>query len=344
MSSAESGGQRRGKPRSASGGGPGGPGGPRGGGRSGGRGQGSSQGSSQGGRGRDGAGGRGRDGARTSGSGRPDDARGERRPDRGGRGGPDRGRDDRGRDDRPPRTAEQSRYDGPPLDESITGRELDRSVAQQLRGLPEKLAARVARHLVAAGQLMDTDPAAAYQHTLAARSRAARIAVVREACGEAAYAAGEFADALSELRAAKRMNGSQQYLAVMADCERALGRPDRALALTRSPAVADLPVDQKAEVTIVEAGARRDLGEFDAALRTLENAPLRSRSRAEWVVRLRYSYADTLEAAGRLEDALEWFHRTVGIDGEEATDAEERAADLERRLGPGAGAGTDPVG
>jgi tetratricopeptide (TPR) repeat protein len=130
----------------------------------------------------------------------------------------------------------------------------------------------------------------------------------------------------------------------MADCERALGRPDRALALTHSPAVADLPVDQKAEVTIVEAGARRDLGEFDAALRTLENAPLRSRSRAEWVVRLRYSYADTLEAAGRLEDALEWFHRTVGIDGEEATDAEERAADLERRLGPGAGAGTDPVG
>ena len=149
-------------------------------------------------------------------------------------------------------------------------------MAQQLRGLPEKLAARVARHLVAAGLLLDEDPKTAYQHTLAARARAARIAVVREACGEAAYAAGEYAEALSELRAAKRMNGSQDYLAVMADCERALGRPDRALTLARSPAVANFAPDLKAEMTIVEAGARRDLGELDAALRTLENAPLRS--------------------------------------------------------------------
>lgn len=240
----------------------------------------------------------------------------------------DDGRDDR-RDDRP-RSEDQARYDGPPLDESISGKELDRNVAQQLRGLPEKLAARVARHLVAAGLLMDEDPKTAYQHTLAARARAARIAVVREACGEAAYAAGEFADALSELRAAKRMNGSQEYVAVMADCERALGRPDRALALTRNPAVADMPADLKAEVTIVEAGARRDLGEIDAALRTLENAPLRSQSRADWVVRLRYAYADTLLAAGRTEDAVEWFHRTIAIDGEEITDAEERVAELER--------------
>jgi tetratricopeptide (TPR) repeat protein len=291
----------------------------------------------------------GRSGDRRSGS--PDQGRGRGQGDsrgaqggqgrRGGRGDDAAGargrsdapysrprRDDR-RDDRP-RSEDQTRYDGPPLDESITGKELDRNVAQQLRGLPEKLAARVARHLVAAGLLMDEDPKTAYQHTLAARARAARIAVVREACGEAAYAAGEFAEALSELRAAKRMNGSQEYVAVMADCERALGRPDRALALTRNPAVADMPADLKAEVTIVEAGARRDLGEIDAALRTLENAPLRSQSRADWVVRLRYAYADTLLAAGRTEDAVEWFHRTVAIDGEEITDAEERVAELER--------------
>ena len=153
--------------------------------------------------------------------------------------------------------------------------------------------------------------------------------MVREACGEAAYAAGEFAEALSELRAAKRMNGSQDYLAVMADCERALGRPERALALTRSPAVENLEPDLKAEVTIVEAGARRDLGQLDAALRTLENAPLRSRSRAGWVVRLRYAYADTLLAAGRRSEAVEWFHRTVGVDAEETTDAADRVAELE---------------
>jgi tetratricopeptide (TPR) repeat protein len=239
----------------------------------------------------------------------------------------------RPKDDQRPRTEQQARYDGPPIPDEITGKELDRSVTAQLKGLPEKLAARVARHLAAAGMLIDSDPATAYQHTLAARARAARLAVVREACGEAAYAAGEYAEALSELRAAKRMNGATAYLPIMADCERALGRPDRALTLAKSPAVASFAPEAKAEMTIVEAGARRDLGELDAALRTLENAPLNSRSRAPWVVRLRYAYADTLEAAGRPTDALEWFHRTEAIDGDEITDAGERATQLEKSLG-----------
>ena len=85
-------------------------------------------------------------------------------------------------------------------------------------------------------------------------------------------------------------------------------------------------------MTIVEAGALRDLGQLDAALRTLELAPLQSKSRAPWVVRLRYAYADTLEAAGRDNDALAWFHRTHAIDGDELTDAAARAEALERRL------------
>lgn len=248
-------------------------------------------------------------------------------------------RDDDRRSDRP-RSEDQARYDGPELDESITGSELDRSIRQQLRGLPEKLAARVARHLVAAGQLLDTDPQTAYQHTLAARARAARVAVVREACGEAAYAAGEYAEALSELRAAKRMNGASDYLPVMADCERALGRPEKALALAKNPSVANLSPELQAEMTIVEAGARRDMGDLDAAVRTLENAPLRSRTRADWVVRLRYAYADTLLAAGRRDEAIQWFHRTVGIDGDDITDAAERVAELE---GSGGTEGTDRV-
>ena len=83
--------------------------------------------------------------------------------------------------ERPPRTEDQAQYDGPPIPDDITGKELDRSVLAQLKSLPEKLAPRVARHLVAAGPLMDTDPETAYQHTLAARARAARVAVVREA-------------------------------------------------------------------------------------------------------------------------------------------------------------------
>jgi tetratricopeptide (TPR) repeat protein len=256
---------------------------------------------------------------------------GKARPGEGGRKTGPRGGDRSGASDHRRRTEEeQARYDGPPIPEQITGRELDRSVTAQLKGLPEKLAARVARHLAAAGLLIDEDPRTAYQHTLAARARAARLAVVREACGEAAYAAGEYAEALAELRAAKRMNGATDYLPIMADCERALGRPERALTLAKSPAVTNFAPAAKAEMTIVEAGARRDLGEIDAALRILEHAPLTSKTRAPWVVRLRYAYADTLAVAGRTQEALEWFHRTEAIDGEEVTDAGERAAQLEQ--------------
>jgi len=265
------------------------------------------------------------------------DSRGDR-DSRGGRGGPSRDRKSgprgagsgRSVEKEAPRSADQAVYDGPELPDDITGKELDRAVIAQLKGLPEKLAARVARHLAAAGALIDEDPETAYQHTLAARARAPRLAVVREAAGEAAYAAGHYAEALADLRAAKRMNGATAYLPIIADCHRALGQPDQALKLAKSPSVANFESEAKAEMTIVEAGARRDMGQMDAALRTLELAPLLSKSRAPWVVRLRYAYADTLEAAGRTTDALAWFHRTDAIDADEITDAAERAALLEK--------------
>lgn len=271
-------------------------------------------------------------------------ARGDKRAPRGGDSRPQRAGGSRpGRKDdwkRPAekqgeRTEEQARYDGPELPAHITGQELDRSITSQLKGLPEKLAQRVARHLAAAGELIDDDPETAYQHTLAARARAPRLAVVREAAGESAYAAGHYAEALSELRAAKRMNGATAYLPIMADCHRALGNPDQALKLAKSPSVPNFEPEAKAEMTIVEAGARRDMGQLDAALRTLELAPLQSKSRAAWVVRLRYAYADTLEAAGRDTDALAWFHRTYAIDSDQLTDAAERAEALEKRQSQG---------
>jgi tetratricopeptide (TPR) repeat protein len=121
------------------------------------------------------------------------------------------------------------------------------------------------------------------------------------------------------------------HLPVMADCERALGRPERALQLAKEPAVEKLPPDLKVEMQIVAAGARADMGDVDGALRALSAAPVRSVSREPWVVRLRYAYADSLLAAGRTDDAIEWFHRTVGVDGDEITDAAERVAELERR-------------
>jgi len=268
------------------------------------------------------------------------------RPSSGGRtsGGRDRGNSGGKRDFSRPRrdertdearTESQARYDGPPIPEEITGKELDRSIQGQLKSLPDKLAQRVARHLVAAGLLIDSEPKTAYEHTLAARARASRLAVVREAVGEAAYAAGEYTEALSELRAAKRMNGAQDFVAIMADCERALGRPDRALALAKNAPREKFSPALLAELTIVEAGARRDRGELDAALRTLETSHLNSKTREPWVARLRYAYADALVEAGRPQDALTWFHRTEAVDGESITDAADRAAELEKSLDAG---------
>ena len=284
-----------------------------------------------------------------SSGGRPSGGRSDDRRNAGSRSGAPGGGRDRGksggkrdfsrprRDERTDeqRTESQARYDGPPIPEEITGKELDRSIQGQLKSLPEKLGQRVARHLVAAGLLIDSEPKVAYEHTLAARARASRLAVVREAVGEAAYAAGEYTEALAELRAAKRMNGAQDYVAIMADCERALGRPDRALALVRNAPTEKFSPALLAELTIVEAGARRDRGELDAALRTLETSHLNSKTREPWVARLRYAYADALVEAGRPQDALTWFHRTEAVDAESITDAADRAAELEKSLDAG---------
>jgi hypothetical protein len=82
------------------------------------------------------------------------------------------------------------------------------------------------------------------------------------------------------------------------------------------------------ELSIVVAGARRDMGQIPAALRMLENESLHSPTREDWVARLRYAYADTLAAAGRTEEAVEWFHRTIAVDGNGITDAQERITEL----------------
>lgn len=235
------------------------------------------------------------------------------------------------RDDLPDdeRVAARAAYDGPPIPDDITGDELDRSIRNALRSLPEKLAARIERHLVAAARLLDTDPETAYRHALAARARASRVGLVREACGETAYAAGLFKEALAELQAARRLTGSALHLPLMADCERALGRPERAIALARSAAVAELDAAGSAEMLIVESGARRDLGDVASALRVLEGGPLRSSSGGPQAARVRYAYAEALSAAGQEDAALEWFSRAAAADIDGDTDATERMSELE---------------
>jgi tetratricopeptide (TPR) repeat protein len=179
-----------------------------------------------------------------------------------------------------------------------------------------------------AGRLMDDEPEQALRHARAARAMAGRVGAVREANGLVAYVAGEWNEALSELKAARRITGGAGHLAVMADCHRAMGRPDRALAVADDPQSKDLDPAGRVELLIVTAGARRDQGRADAAVAMLEVGALDGPVRP-WTARLRYAYADALLEAGRRDDAREWFARALEADPDGETDAEERVLELD---------------
>ncbi|WP_435829787.1 tetratricopeptide repeat protein [Micromonospora costi] len=177
--------------------------------------------------------------------------------------------------------------------------------------------------------MIDDDPAEALAHALAARRLASRIAAVREAVGLAAYHAGEWQTAIAELRTYHRMTGLQSHLAVLADCERALGRPERAIDLYRGADRDKLDPATAIELLIVAAGARGDLGQKDAAVAMLQVRELTSDATEPWTARLRYAYADALLAVGRREEAREWFSRAAEVDTEGETDAAERLLELD---------------
>jgi tetratricopeptide (TPR) repeat protein len=188
----------------------------------------------------------------------------------------------------------------------------------------------VAAHLVAAGTLLDEDPEASLAHARAARDRASRVAAVREAVGVAAYYAGDYAEAAREIRAYRRMSGDTAYRAVLADCERAQGRPDVALRLV-AEALAEKPdAEEAVELRIVEAGARLDLDEVAAARLVLEGAlggrpDPESLDRADPLrLRLASAYADLLELQGEQALATEWLTAIAAADPEDLTGAVDR--------------------
>jgi tetratricopeptide (TPR) repeat protein len=211
--------------------------------------------------------------------------------------------------------------------EGVSADQLDREARAELRTLPADLADAVARFLVAAGT--QDDPEQAYQFALAARRLAARVGVVREACGIAAYRAGRWAEAIAELRAAGRLTGRPGYLPLIADSERALGRLSQALRLVTDPGLADLDRATQIEARIVESGIRRDQGFPEAGVAALAVPELNDGKRRPWSARLFYAYADALLDAGRADEARVWFARAAAADPGGETDAAERAAELD---------------
>lgn len=220
------------------------------------------------------------------------------------------------------------RANDPDLPGDIDIKDLDPMVLQDLKVLSKENSDAVAKHLIMAATWMADDPHLALHHARAAKDRAGRVAVARETNGIAAYHAGEWKEALAELRAARRISGGPGLLAVMADCERGLGRPEKAIDLQRSPEARDLDAASKVELAIVAAGARLDLGEAPAAVVTLERAHPSKDARGETACRLGYAYANALAAAGRAAEAKDWFAHVARIDDNEWTDAADRLREL----------------
>ncbi|MEU2339976.1 tetratricopeptide repeat protein [Streptomyces sp. NPDC006654] len=216
-----------------------------------------------------------------------------------------------------------------PIPEDVTGDEIDKDVRQELLSLPKTLADDVARNLVMVARLIDEDPEGAYGYSRVALRLASRVAAVREAAGFAAYANQKYSEALAEFRAARRMTGNVDLWPVMADCERGLGRPEKALDMAGAPEVHKLDKAGQVEMRLVAAGARRDMGQLDAAIVTLQSPELASNSVQPWTARLRYAYADALLAAGRVDEAREWFAKAVEADRDGSTDASDRLAELD---------------
>ena len=195
-------------------------------------------------------------------SGRREERRGNRRDDRrNDRKGHDR---DKHKVSHPQRSGYREerinrRMTDPDLPSDIDITDLDPSVLQDLSSLSKENSEAVAKHLIMAATWLDDDPQLSLRHARAAKDRAGRVSVAREMNGIAAYRAGEWKEALAELRAARRISGGPGLLAVMADCERGIGRPEKAIELWRSDDAKELAPEDAIELAIVAAGARLDI-------------------------------------------------------------------------------------
>jgi hypothetical protein len=118
------------------------------------------------------------------------------------------------------------------------------------------------------------------------------------------------------------MTGDDSFLPMMADCERGLGRPERALEVLKGFRPSDPAL--KIEAIIVGAGARSDAGQHEAALVMLDVPELMNGPDTAERMRLRYAYAATLEALGRHDEADRWFATVARVDVDQLTDAHTR--------------------
>lgn len=255
----------------------------------------------------------GRGGARRGGGGRFEGSEGHKGSGGGERGGRpprqgdrtgqslERGRRDGGR--RGSRPPQRARVPEPSVPDNVQAADLEASARRELRALGRANAENVSRHLVMVQRLLSTDPELAYQHARYAASHAGRVAVVRESAGIAAYLAGRYADALRDIRAARRLSGMDMHRAIEADCERGLGRHHQALKVAKEVDPRQLDDLEEAELAMVVSGVRHEMGQDELGLVVIEEAIMMFRGDRETLRRLHSVRADRLEDLGRASEA-----------------------------------------
>ena len=175
----------------------------------------------------------------------------------------------------------------------------------RLRGLSKEHAENIGLHILAAYALEETDPQGALAHAKWAARQASRIDLARETLALVAYRQGDYKLALKEFRTAHRMNGYSDYLPFIADCERGLGDPRKAIEEATSEEGSQLQGESKAEMFLVYAGALGDLGLWDKAIETVQALVKARGLSGDYRMRAVQAEQNFLEQAGRSQEALE---------------------------------------
>lgn len=226
---------------------------------------------------------------------------------------------------RPPATPRPAK---PPLPELRPS--LPRGVWRELKSsAPPGMSEDVGRALGAAGvALEEGDEARALELLTWAKSVAPRSAAVREALGIVLYAAARYGQAHSELLTYRRLSGRQDQNHLLADCARALGRPEKMTEYVEAMVAAAVEPERVVEGLMVQAGERADRGDLDGALEVLRTAGLEDDRVEPWHPRLWYMAGDLCERLGRTTEARDFFEAILAVE-DEFGDVDARLAALD---------------
>ena len=175
---------------------------------------------------------------------------------------------------------------------------------ERLRGLSKEHAENIGLHILAAYTLEERDPELALEHAKWVAHQASRIDFARETLAFVAYRQCDYKLALREFRTAFRMNGFLDYLPFIADCERGMGEPKKAIETAMSDDAKYLRGESKAEMFLVYAGALGDLELWNKAIEIVHTLGRSKGLAGEYRMRAVQAEQYFLEQAGRSDEAV----------------------------------------